>query len=107
MEVDSDECRQSSDVEALHTQSLSAIQVSPMLSDTAASLEPPPAFKMAQELTVTVLAYALWSTCDRPNPYVTILLTFLQTVLRHPEGLAMLEHVIPWLDLDVFLDHGH
>src|SRR5216683_5218252 len=107
MEINGDECRQSSNVEALHTQSSTTIQVSPMLSDTVASLEPPPAFKMAQELTVTVLAYALQSTHDRPNPYVTILLTFLQTVLWHPEGLAMLKRVIPWLDLDAFLDHGH
>jgi hypothetical protein len=106
MEVDGDERRRSSDVEALHAQSPSVIQVSPVLSDTAASLEPPPAFKMAQELTFAMLAHALRSTRDGPNSYVTILLTFLQTVLRHPEGLATLERAIPWSDLAAFLDRG-
>ena len=45
MEVNSDKCGWSSDIEALHTQCPSAIQVSPMLFDTAASLEPLPAFR--------------------------------------------------------------
>jgi len=96
MEVDSNERRQSGDIEAVHPQSPSVIHVSPILSDTMASLEPPPAFKMAQELTFTMLAHALRSTRDGPNLYVTIILTFLQTVLQHPEGLAMLECAIPW-----------
>jgi len=79
-----------------------------MLSDTAASLEPPLTFKMAQELTFTMLAHTLLSTGgtrDRSvdDSYVTIPLTFLQTVLRHPEGLATLEHAITiWLDLAAF-----
>ena len=64
MEVNSNEHSQSSNVEALHAQSPSAIQVSPMLSDTAVSLEPLPAFKMAQEFTFTMLAHALQSTCE-------------------------------------------
>jgi hypothetical protein len=106
MEVDGDERRRSSDIEAVHAQSPSIIQVSPVLSDAAASLEPPPAFKMAQELTFKMLAHALRSTRDRPNSYVTILLTFLQTVLRHPDGLAMFERAIPWVDLATFLSRG-
>ncbi|KAH9057140.1 hypothetical protein EDB83DRAFT_2390413 [Lactarius deliciosus] len=32
---------------------------------------------------------------DVPNPYVTILLMFLQTILRHPEGLSALEACHP------------
>ena len=103
MEVDGDERRRSSDLEAVQAQSPSAIQVSPVLSDTAASLEPPHAFKMAQELTFTMLAHALRSKRDGPNSYVTIILTFLQTVLQHPEGLATLERAIPWSDLAAFL----
>ena len=70
-EVDGDERRRSSDIEAVHAQSPSIFQVSPVLSDAAVSLEPPPASKMAQELTFTILAHALWSTCDCPNSYVT------------------------------------
>ena len=51
MKVNGDKHRWSSDIEALHIWSLSIIQVSPILSDTTASLEPPPTFRMAQELT--------------------------------------------------------
>jgi len=95
MEVDSDERRQSSDIGVLHAQSPSIVQISLVLSDAAASLELPPAFKIAQELTFTMLAHALQSTHDGPSSYVTILLTFLQLVLRHPEGLATLERAMP------------
>ena len=49
-----------------------------------------------------MLAHALRSTRDRSNPYVTILLTFLQMVLQRP-GLATLKHAIPWADLAAFL----
>ena len=53
-----------------------------------------------------MLAHALWPTRDSPNSYVTFLLTFLQTVLRHPEGLAMFECTIPWVDFATFLGRG-
>ncbi|KAI0303402.1 hypothetical protein B0F90DRAFT_1911396 [Multifurca ochricompacta] len=107
MDVDGDERRRSSDQEVSNKpQGVSAIQVSPVLSDISSSLEPPPVFKMAQELTFTMLAHALRSKHDVPNPYVTILLTFLQAVLRHPEGLATLERAVPWADLAVFLSRG-
>jgi hypothetical protein len=82
------------DMEALNAHGPSA--------DAAASQEPPFAFKTAQELTFSMLAHALRSTRDGPNPYVTILLTFLQTVLRKTEGLASLERAIPWTDLAAF-----
>jgi len=59
---------------------------------------------MAKELTM--LVHALHSTHDGPHSYVTILLTFLQTVLQHPEGPATLEHAKPWADLAVFLGGG-
>jgi protein SMG6 len=100
MDVDGDEHKRSSDVEAPNP------RISPVLSDASASTEPPPAFKMAQELTFKMLAHALRSTRDVPNPYVTILLTFLQTILRHPEGLATFERAIPWADLAAFLTRG-
>ena len=100
MDVDVDEHKRCSDVEAPNP------RISPVLSDASASTEPSPAFKMAQELTFKMLAHALQSTRDVPNPYVTILLTFLQTILRHPEGLATFERVIPWADLAAFLTRG-
>jgi hypothetical protein len=51
----------------------------------------------------SVLAHALRSTQDVLNPYVTILLMLLQTILQHPEGLSALERAIPWSDLATFL----
>ena len=36
------------------------------------------------------------------SPYLTILLTFLATVGKHPETLAILEWFIPWEDLSVY-----
>jgi protein SMG6 len=98
MEVDGDERRRSSDMEAPNARRPS--------TDATESQEPPFAFKMAQELTFSMLAHALRSTRDGPNPYVTILLTFLQTVIRKPEGLASLERAIPWTDLAAFLSQG-
>ena len=65
-------------VAALAGGSTTAASVAP---DAAASLEPPPAFKMAQELTFTMLVHAPKLKRDGPNSYVTVLLTFLQTVL--------------------------
>ena len=61
---------------------------------------------MAQELTFTMLVRALWPTRDSQNPCVAIHLPFLQTVLRHPEGLATLERAIPWAELAAFLGRG-
>jgi protein SMG6 len=98
MEVDGDKRRRSSDMDALNAQGPS--------TDATVSQEPPFAFKMAQELTFSMFAHALRSTRDGPNSYVTILLTFLQTVLRKPEGLASLKRAIPWTDLAAFLSQG-
>ena len=103
MEVDGDERRRSSDVDPSNPQGVSAIQFSPALSDALPSLEPSPSFKMAQDITFGMLAHALRSTRDVPNSYVTILLMFLQTIVRHPEGLSALERAIPWADLAMFL----
>ena len=103
MEVDGDERRRSSDVDPSNPQGVSAFQISPALSDALPSLEPSPSFKMAQDLTFGMLAHALRSTRDVPNPYVTIVLMFLQTIVRHPDGLSALERAIPWADLAAFL----
>ena len=40
------------------------------------------------------------------NSYVTILLMFLQTILRHPEGLSALKRAISWADLAAFIHHN-
>ena len=68
-------------------------------SDALPSLEPLPSFKLTQDITFGMRAHAVRSTWDVPNSYVTILLMFLQTVVRHPQGLSALERAIPWADL--------
>jgi hypothetical protein len=98
MEVDGDERRRSSDMGDLNAQGSSA--------DAQEFQGPPLAFKMAQELTFSMLAHALRSVRDGQNQYVTILLTFLQTVPRKPEGLASIERAIPWTELAAFLSQG-
>ena len=103
MEVDGDERRRSVDMEA---QGPSTAQAFSIPSDSEASAEAPFTFKMAQELTFSMLAHALRSRRDGPNAYVTVILTFLQTVFRNPEGLAALERAIPWTDLAAFLSLG-
>jgi hypothetical protein len=63
MEVNGGERRQI-ELEAVDVQSPFVVQAWPVFSDTAASLEPPPTFKMVQELTV---AHALKSKRDDPH----------------------------------------
>jgi hypothetical protein len=79
MEVDGDDRRRSIDMEA---QGASTVQASSVLSDSEATTEPPFAFKMAQELTFSMLGRALRSMRDSPNAYVTVILTFFQNFRR-------------------------
>src|SRR6266404_3832504 len=43
---------------------------------------------------------------DIPNSYVTILLMFLQTILRQSRRFSALERAIPWTDLAAFILHN-
>ncbi|KAI0371731.1 hypothetical protein BV20DRAFT_978724 [Pilatotrama ljubarskyi] len=72
--------------------------------------ELPAALKLAMELTFSMLAYTLRHPLRRPseyttalNPYNTIILTFLATVLRDQTARAALERAVPWDDLAAFL----
>jgi protein SMG6 len=83
---------------------------SPMLSDTPASLELSQAFKYAMQLAFSMLSVVLRNSTRKAspfaestlNPYLTVLLTFLTTVSKQPETLAILERFIPWEDLATF-----
>jgi protein SMG6 len=63
MEVDGDDWRQNSNADASHPQVFSTILISPALSDAVPPLEPSPSFKMAQDLTFSMLAHALRRCC--------------------------------------------
>jgi protein SMG6 len=73
-------------------------------------LDHPPAFKFALQLVFQMLSSVLRHPTRKPsqfarstlNPYLTIILTFLATVLKHHPTLKTLERSIPWADLASF-----
>ncbi|KAA1471246.1 hypothetical protein DENSPDRAFT_776086 [Dentipellis sp. KUC8613] len=88
------------------------VQESPALSEASAQgTEPPPAFNLALQLTFKMLTHVL----ERPersvghfgrrsvNPYLTVVLTFLATMLKNPNALAAIERSVPWEALAHFL----
>lgn len=70
----------------------------------------PASFTLACHLTFTMLSHVLRRPTRKPspfarstlNPYLTVILTFLSTVLRQPQTLNILERSIPWEDLATF-----
>ncbi|GLB35314.1 putative est1 DNA/RNA binding domain [Lyophyllum shimeji] len=92
-------------------------QISPPASEAEAEEAPPareyPAsFKYALQLTFAMLSHVLKHPTRttaahgfaRPslNPYLTVLLTFLATVLKNAQTLAVLERNVPWEELATF-----
>ncbi|TFK55267.1 hypothetical protein OE88DRAFT_1654050 [Heliocybe sulcata] len=87
---------------------------SPALSEAQAigieAPELPLAFKFALQLTFAMLSHALRKPTRKPsalqkstlNPYITIILTFLATILRHQSIRVILERSVPWEDLAAF-----
>ena len=67
----------------------------------------PQALKLATQLTFMMLSHTLRHPFRRPseyatptlNPYNTVILTFLATVLREPSARSALERAIPWEEL--------
>ena len=70
----------------------------------------PPAFTFSLQLVFRMLSSVLRHPTRKPsqyarsilNPYLTILLSFLATVLKHHPTLETLERSIPWADLASF-----
>ena len=98
----------SSATAALFTNS---VQVSPAMSDAETdSPEHPAPFKLALQLTFAMFSHVLRHPTRKSspfarstlNPYLTVLLTFLATVLKHPQTLEMLERSVPWEELARF-----
>jgi protein SMG6 len=73
-------------------------------------LDHPPAFKFTLQLMFQVLSSVLRHPTRKPSqyarstldPYLTIILTFLATVLKHHPTLETLERSIPWANLASF-----
>ncbi|KAF8448043.1 hypothetical protein L210DRAFT_3441767 [Boletus edulis BED1] len=108
-EEDPEEKRMDVDDDAAKPESLKT-QTSPVLSDPPLSIELSQAFKYAMQLSFSMLSLVLRNPTRKSspfaestlNPYLTVLLTFLVTVSKHAETLAILERFIPWEDLAVF-----
>ncbi|KAF7322791.1 PINc domain-containing protein [Mycena chlorophos] len=88
---------------------------SPAMSEAAEAdnAEPPAAFRLAQDLAFAMLSHVLHHPMRKSspyarsslNPYLTVMLTFLATVLKHPKTLAAMERAIPWDDLVSFFSN--
>lgn len=84
---------------------------SPALSEATSTIEYPLPFKLALELTFSMFTHVLRNPTRKAlqfakstlNPYMTVLLTFLATVLKHPATLAILERSVPWEEMARFL----
>ncbi|KAH9483736.1 Telomerase-binding protein EST1A [Psilocybe cubensis] len=72
--------------------------------------EQPPALKFAMQITFAMLSHVLRRPTRKSsqfspsnlNPYLTVLLTFLSTILKHKPTLDILERSIPWEELALF-----
>ncbi|KAJ7489926.1 hypothetical protein B0H11DRAFT_1046908 [Mycena galericulata] len=88
-------------------------QTSPAMSEAEPDAQPPAAFRLALQLLFAMLTHALRRPTRKPspfaraslNPYLTVVLTFLATVLRHPATLAAVERAVPWGALADFFAH--
>ncbi|KAJ8482289.1 hypothetical protein ONZ51_g5452 [Trametes cubensis] len=83
-------------------------------SPTSPEPELPVALQLAMQLTFILLSHTLRHPWRRPseyatptlNPYNTVILTFLATVLRDQTARSALERAIPWDDLASFLTNS-
>ncbi|KAI5124523.1 hypothetical protein M0805_003047 [Coniferiporia weirii] len=96
------------DIDDGQTKTNGILNVSPVLVNAHAmsseQAEPPLSLKYAMQLTFGMFAFTLRKPTrtatpfSRPslNPYNTVILTFLATVMKHPAVQKALERVIPW-----------
>jgi hypothetical protein len=98
MNVD-DQCREQTSKLESH---VPAVKTSPSLTPLEPIAQAQAAFHLALQLTFTMLTHILqhptWRMspfADSLNPYLTVLLTFVTTIVHHPAALDMLECSIP------------
>ncbi|KAK7023722.1 PINc domain-containing protein [Favolaschia claudopus] len=81
-------------------------QASPAMSEAEpdAAADAPASFRLALQLMFTMLSHVLRHPTRKSspfarltlNPYLTVVLTFLATVLKHPQTLEAMERSVPW-----------
>ena len=94
---------------------LGRIQTSPATSEAGEASgsyanKYPASFKLAALITFAMLSYILKNPTRRPtpfskstlNPYITIVLTFLATIAKHPTSFHTLKRSVPWDKLATF-----
>ncbi|EGN96009.1 hypothetical protein SERLA73DRAFT_112057 [Serpula lacrymans var. lacrymans S7.3] len=86
------------------------IQASPVPSEAGPVLDHPLAYKMALELSFSMLSFVLRNPMRKAspfarsslNPYLPILLTFISTIVKNADTLSLLERAVPWNELARF-----
>jgi len=80
-------------------------------AETSSDVELPPAFKYSFQLTFAMLSFVLKKPLRKPsqyagstlNPYLTVILTFLATLVKHRSVLTLMERSVPWEEIAGFL----
>ncbi len=77
-----------------------------LAAETASDMDLPPAYKYALQLTFTILSFVLKKPTSYArstlNPYLTVILTFLATLVKHKNVLKSMERDIPWEEMAGF-----
>ena len=108
--VDIDEKTMDVDDEAARTMASPALSEAAAINSSSDSLELPLSLKYALQLTFTMLTHTLKNPIRQPhalsrsslNPYITVILTFLSTVLKDRAAERALARVVPWEELARF-----
>ncbi|KAG8857607.1 hypothetical protein FRB96_005625 [Tulasnella sp. 330] len=92
-------------------QDLSATMMALTTDPPSIPAEAPYTLQLAFELTFELLSYALRKPFlpskspfrpDAINPYIVIVLTFLATIVKNEQALALVDRYVPWADIAMF-----
>lgn len=97
---------------AVSEASPTAMSPSMEFDNDSMSVDVPHSLQLALQLAFSTLSFCLRHPLRRTsqfakpklNPYITVLLTFVQTILKQPGVLAIIERTFPWGDLLVFIN---
>ena len=102
--------------EGEHKEPADGTPLSPVMSEITPTATEGPSLptqlKLAMQLTFAMLSHTFHKPTRQTtpfashmlNPYITILFTFLATILKDRHALTVLERAIPWEDLAAFLN---
>ncbi|PFH52354.1 hypothetical protein AMATHDRAFT_74154 [Amanita thiersii Skay4041] len=87
-----------------------SVNIRSSATDVLNHAELPTSFLLALQLTFSMLTHVLRHPLLKSsafahadvNPYLTVVLTFLVTILKHPTTLQIIEKAVPWEELATF-----